>query len=96
MFPFFAAVGAEQIISVMDFYTTVFSTTLLTGIIFTTPVIFVLLVRFGIVSTSIVTKNRGYIYAALFILVAKITADGGPVGDALLYLLMITLLELGV
>jgi len=96
MFPFFTAVGAEQIISVMDFYTTVFSTTLLTGLIFTTPVVFVLLVRFGIVGTSIVTRNRRYIYAALFVLVAMTTADGGPVGDALLYLPMITLLELGV
>jgi hypothetical protein len=54
------------------------------------------LVRFGIVGTSIVTKNRRYIYAALFILVAMTTTDGGPVGDALLYLPMITLLELGV
>jgi sec-independent protein translocase protein TatC len=96
MFPFFGVVGAEQVISVVDFYNIVFITTLMTGVIFTTPALFVLLVKFGILSTTIVTKNRRYVYAGLFILAAFLTPDGGPIGDLILYIPMIILLEAGV
>ena len=96
MFPFFSAVGAELVISIMDFYTTLFITTLMTGLIFTFPVFLVLVVKYGIVGTDIFTKNRKYLYAALLIITMIITPDGGHVGNFILFIPMVLLMEIGI
>ena len=96
MIPFFTLAGAVPLIYVMDFYNLVFITTLTTGFAFTLPVFFVLLVRFGILKTSYVTTRRRYIYAALYIITAVITPDGGPIADIALFVPMAALLELAV
>jgi len=96
MIPFFTLAGAVPIIYVMDFYNLVFITTLTTGFAFTLPVFFVLLVRFGILKTSYVTTRRRYIYAALYIITAVVTPDGGPIADIALFVPMAVLLELAV
>jgi len=96
MLPFFRLTGAVAIIYVMDFYSLVFITTLTSGFSFTMPVFFVLLVRFGIIKTSYVTTRRRYIYAALYIITAVITPDGGPIADLALFVPMAILLELAV
>ena len=96
MVPFFGVVGAAQFISVLDFYNIVFITVLFTGFSFTLPIYFILLVKFNIINTAIVTKNRLYIYAALYIVCAVMTPDGGPLGDLILFLPMMALLELAV
>jgi len=93
MLPFFSAVGAEPVIYVMDFYNVVFVATAMCGLVFTFPAFFVLLVRFGILHTSMISGNRLYIYAALYIATAWITPDGGPVGDTLLFAPAVGLLE---
>lgn len=90
---FFAPLGAQPVISIGDFYDVIFVTTLASGFSFTLPVFFVLLVRFGVFSTRVVTQNRRYIYAALYIVVAIMTPDGGIVGDLLLFLPMVALME---
>jgi len=95
LIPFYSVVGAEAMISVMDFYNMVFMITLLSGFSFTTPLFFVLLVKYNIVSTSIVTKNRIYIYGGLYIVCAMITPDGGP-GSIVMMLPLVILTELGV
>jgi len=97
MFPFFTAVGAEMVISIMDFYTIVFVTTLITGLAFTFPVFFVLLVKYGIVSTEIFTRNRRYLYAAFFIITMILTPDGGfPLGNLMVWIPMVILMEIGI
>lgn len=96
MIPFFSLAGAVPFIYVMDFYSMVFMTTLACGFTFTMPVFFVLLVRFGIIKTSYITTRRRYIYAALYIITAVITPDGGPLGDIALFVPMAILLELAV
>ncbi len=96
MMPFYSVVGVEQMISVLDFYNTVFLTVLVTGVSFTVPIYFVILVKYNIVSTKIVTKNRLYLYAALYIVTAILTPDGGPLGDMVLFVPMVVLVELGV
>jgi sec-independent protein translocase protein TatC len=60
------------------------------------PVFFVLLVKFGIITTSAVTARRRYIYAVLYIVCAVITPDGGPIADIALFVPMAVLLELAV
>ena len=96
MIPFFHLAGALAIINVMDFYNLVFITTLVSGFSFTMPVFFVLLVRFGIIKTTFVTTRRKYVYAALYIITAIITPDGGPIADIALFIPMAFLLELAV
>ncbi len=91
--PFYSIVGARPYIYVSDFYGLVFVVSLLTGLAFTFPVIFVLLVRLGFIDTSIITKNRGIFYVILFILTAIITPDGGPIADFVLFIPMILLME---
>jgi sec-independent protein translocase protein TatC len=96
MIPFFRLTSSLPIINVMDFYNLVFITTLVSGFSFTMPVFFVLLVRFGIIKTSYVTTRRRYVYAALYIITAIITPDGGPIADIALFVPMAILLELAV
>lgn len=96
MIPFFGIAVATPFIYAMDFYQLVLMTTLATGFTFTMPVFFVLLVRFGILKTSYITTRRRYIYAAMYIVTAVITPDGGPLGDIALFAPMVVLLELAV
>lgn len=96
LFPFFTAIGVEKVVSVMDFYNMVFVSTILSGLIFTWPVFFVLLVRFGVVQTSMISKNRKYVYAAMYIVTAFVTPDGGPIADVMLFLPMVVLTETAV
>jgi sec-independent protein translocase protein TatC len=96
MLPFFRLTSAVPIIYVMDFYSLVFVTTLTAGFSFTLPIFFVLLVRFGIIKTSYITTRRRYIYAALYIITAVVTPDGGPIADVALFVPMAILLELAV
>jgi len=93
---FFPAVGAELWISINDFYFNVFTTTLLTGAIFTFPVFLVLLVRYGIIQTSFLTKNRKYLYAVMLVLVFIITPGEGGIANFLLFVPLMILLESGI
>ncbi len=96
MIPFFVITSALPIITAMNFYNLVFITTLVSGFSFTMPAFFVLFVRFGIIKTSYVTTRRRYIYAALYIICAIVTPDGGPLADIALFVPMAVLLEVAV
>ena len=96
LFPFFSVVGAEPIISVMDFYNLIFTVILVTGGIFTFPAFFVLLVKFGIVNTEMFRKRRRYVYAALVIIAMLISPGSSPQGNLLLFLPLIILFEIAI
>ena len=96
LFPFFTAVGAEQIVSIMDFYNMVFVSTVLSGLVFTWPIFFVLLAKFGIVQSTMISTRRKYVYAAMYIITAFVTPDGGPLADIALFLPMVVLTECAV
>jgi len=85
--------GIEPTVNAMDFYSMVFMTVILLGLVFTAPAIFVILVRFGVIRTTAFTRNRLYIYGALYILIAFITPDGWLVGNAVMFLPLVVLLE---
>ena len=81
----------------MDFYKLVLSFTLIVGLSFTFPAFFVILVKYGILRTKMFTKNRKYLYAALFVLAMIMTPDGGfPIGNLLIWVPMVLLMEIGV
>jgi len=96
LLPFFQIVGAELYISVTDFYYFAFFLTLVAGLAFTFPIFLVLFVKYGIVETKTVTKNRKYVYVGLMILVFIMTPGEGGLANFMLMAVMIVLLEAGV
>jgi sec-independent protein translocase protein TatC len=94
--PFYAAVGAMQVFPIMDFYNTIFFTIIISGVLFTIPAFFVLLVKFGILHTKTVTKQRKYIYAGLGIAAMLISPGATPSGDLYLFVALVALVEVSV
>jgi sec-independent protein translocase protein TatC len=93
MFPFFTAVGAEMIFSIMDFYNLLFFTIIISGVIFTIPAFFVLLVKFGIVHTKMFSRKRKYVYLGIVVLAMLITPGATPQGNLYLSVALIALFE---
>jgi len=94
--PFYTAVNAVELFPILDFYNTVFFTIIVSGVIFTIPAFFVLLVRFGIIKTGLVTKQRKYIYAGIAIAAMLISPGATPIGDLYLFLALLALVEVSV
>ncbi len=94
--PFYNAVNAMEIFPIMDFYSTVFFTVIISGILFTIPAFFVLLVKFGVLHTKTVTKQRKYIWAGLVIVAMLISPGATPIGDLYLFLALLSLVEISI
>jgi sec-independent protein translocase protein TatC len=94
--PFYTSVNAVELFPIMDFYNTVFFTIIVSGVIFTIPAFFVLLVKFGVVHTRSLTKQRKYIYAGLAIAAMLISPGATPIGDLYLFLALLALVEASV
>jgi sec-independent protein translocase protein TatC len=91
--PFYSAVNAVELFPIMDFYNTVFFTIIISGILFTIPAFFVLLVKFGIIHTKSVSKQRRYIWAGLAIAAMLISPGATPIGDLYLFAALLALVE---
>jgi sec-independent protein translocase protein TatC len=91
--PFYSAVNAVMLFPIMDFYNTIFFTIIISGVIFTIPAFFVLLVKFGILKTKPITKQRKYIYAGIAIAAMLISPGATPIGDLYLFLALLALVE---
>lgn len=76
--------GAEPVVFIVDIYSTVFMTTIFTGFAFTLPLIILVLIKLGVVSTKWIERNRFIFYVILFIISAIITPDGGLVANLIL------------
>ena len=94
--PFYSAVNAVPMFPVMDFYNMIFFTIIISGILFTIPAFFALLVKFGILRTKTVTKQRKYIYAGLAIAAMLISPGATPIGDLYLFVALLGLVEVAV
>jgi sec-independent protein translocase protein TatC len=94
--PFYTAVNAMQLFPIMDFYNTIFFTIIVSGVIFTIPAFFVVLVKFGILHTKTVTKQRKYIWAGLAIAAMIISPGATPIGDLYLFIALLLLVEVSV
>lgn len=93
MMIFFNLVGASAKVHILDFYNTVFIVVIATGAVFTSPAVLVLLVRIGLISTKVITRNRKYIYGIGYIVSAFITPDGGMFTNFLLLGVFAALIE---
>jgi sec-independent protein translocase protein TatC len=94
MFPFFTAVGAEMVFSIMDFYNLLFFTIIVSGLIFTIPAFFVLLVKFGVIRTSMFSRKRKWIYLGIVILAMLISPGATPQGNLFLFVALMGLFEI--
>jgi sec-independent protein translocase protein TatC len=95
-FPFYTAVNVVEMFPVMDFYNMIFFTIIISGLLFTIPVFFVLLVKFNIVKTKMVTGKRKYAYAGLAIGALFISPGATPAGDLYLFIALALLFEISV
>ena len=95
-FPFYDAVNAIWLFPIMDFYNMIFFTIIISGVLFTIPAFFVLLVKFGILHTKAITKQRKYIYAGLGIAAMLISPGATPLGDLYLFVALAVLVELSI
>jgi sec-independent protein translocase protein TatC len=94
MFPFFTAVGAEMVFSIMDFYNMLFFTIIVSGLIFTIPAFFVLLVKFGVIHTKMFSRKRKYVYLGIVVLAMLITPGATPQGNLYLFIALLALFEI--
>jgi sec-independent protein translocase protein TatC len=93
-FPFYRALGVEELVPVMDFYNMIFFTIIISGLLFTIPAFFVLLVKFHVLHTGSITKHRKYIYGGLTIAALLISPGATPIGDLYLFIALATLVEI--
>ena len=91
--PFFNFLGISPFIYADQFYNLIFFVLVASGLAFTIPVFFVLLVKLHVMSTKMLTKNRKYVWAVVLILTAIASPDGGPLADVALFVPIIILLE---
>ena len=91
--PFFSWVGVATYIDADQFYNLVFFIIVLTGLAFTLPLVFVVLVKLHFVGTSVLRKNRKYVWAFTLVATALASPDGGPLADIALFIPMIILIE---
>jgi Tat protein translocase TatC len=94
--PFFITTNVSPLVDAGSFYFTVFLTIAMAGFAFTIPVYVYTLIDFGVISAAAYRKNRLIVWAVTYIGTAIITPDGGPLLDVILFLPIITLLELAV
>ena len=90
---FYGFVGFSPYVYADDFYNLIFFILVATGLAFTVPVIFVLLVKLHVIGTSALRKNRKYVWAVTLIGTALASPDGGPLADVALFIPMIILIE---
>ncbi len=95
-FPFYYAVGAIPYIQIMDFYNIVFFTVLVSGFLFTIPVFFVLLVKFNIIKTKMVTGKRKWMYIGMLVAALLISPGATPIGDFILFVALVLLFEVSI
>lgn len=94
--PFFVTTGISPYVDAGSFYFTVVLTIAMSGFAFTVPVYVYTLIVLGVVQAASFRKNRLIIWAVTYIGTAIITPDGGPLLDVILFIPIITLLELAV
>lgn len=92
--PLFTGGVTVPMLAISEFMSTVFLMCVLTGVIFTIPIFFVLLVRFGIIHSNILGGRRKFIYAGVYILLMILTPDPTPITATVICLPMFAILEI--
>jgi sec-independent protein translocase protein TatC len=93
LFAFFPYVGVSQnLIVAQDFYSMVFTITLISGLSFLTPIGIYLASMFGF-DPKTLTSKRWYTWAIVYVISAVITPDSNILADFVLFIPLILMIE---
>ena len=90
---FIASGGAEPLINIQDFYTMIITLMIGSGLLYTLPVLVVLLVQVGILPADFVAGKRKMMYVAFLVVTAVITPDPTIITDVIIMLPFIVIFE---
>jgi sec-independent protein translocase protein TatC len=85
--------GAEPLINIKDFYAMVITLIIGSGLLYTIPVLLVLLVQVGILPADFIEGKRKVVYVAILIVTAVITPDPTIVTDIIILVPFLILFE---
>jgi sec-independent protein translocase protein TatC len=85
--------GAEPLINIKDFYAMVITLIIGSGLLYTVPVILVLLVQVGILPANFIEGKRKVVYVAILVVTAVITPDPTIVTDIIILVPFVILFE---
>ena len=95
--PFYVASGISYQVDAAAFYYITLLIIGATGIAFTTPVFIYTLIRLRVLSADTFTKNRVIVWFILWVVTGLIlTPDGGPLLDLVIFLPIVTMVEVAV
>ncbi|WP_455278643.1 twin-arginine translocase subunit TatC [[Eubacterium] cellulosolvens] len=85
--------GAEPLINIQDFYIMVITLIIGSGLLYTVPVLLVLLVQVGILPANFIEGKRKIVYIAILVVTAVITPDPTIVTDVIILVPFLILFE---
>ncbi len=88
--------GAEPLINIKDFYAMVITLIIGSGLLYTVPVLLILLVQIGILPADFIEGKRKIIYVAILVITAVITPDPTIVTDIIILVPFLLLFETSV
>ena len=95
--PFYLATGTTPFVDAASFYYIIFLIIGATGVSFTSPVFVYTVVRLGIVDADFFSKNRVIIWFVIWVVTGLfLTPDGGPLLDLVIFIPMVTMVEIAV
>ncbi|MDG6991527.1 MAG: twin-arginine translocase subunit TatC, partial [Nitrososphaerota archaeon] len=95
--PFYVATGTTPYVDAASFYYIVFLIIGATGISFTSPVFVYSLIRLRVLEADIFSKNRVIIWFVIWVITGLfLTPDGGPLLDLVIFIPIVTMVEIAV
>jgi sec-independent protein translocase protein TatC len=95
--PFFQATGTNYLIDAAAFYYVVFLIIAATGVSFTSPVFVYSLIRLQVLEADFFSRNRVIIWFLIWVVTGLfLTPDGGPLLDVVIFLPIVTMVEVAV
>jgi sec-independent protein translocase protein TatC len=90
---FIASGGAEPLINIQDFYSMIITLMIGSGLLYTLPVLVVLLVQVGILPADFIAGKRKMMYVAFLVVTAVITPDPTIITDVIIMVPFIVIFE---
>jgi sec-independent protein translocase protein TatC len=96
LFFFVTSTGATPLMSLENFFEFTLFSIASTGLLFTFPVFMSILAKLGVISSDVLSKNRKYFLAGLFVITAIITPDPTIITDLIIIIPIWFLYEISI
>ena len=95
--PFYVATGTTPLVDASSFYYIIFLIIGATGASFTSPVFVYSLIRLRVLDADLFSKNRVIIWFVIWVITGLfLTPDGGPLLDLVIFIPIVTMVEIAV